>query len=329
MNGHTIEQVKNVKYLGVIFHSAGGHRALFNYVTQNAQQSADAIRSFHFTRGALFIPAAIKLFTAKVYLQLLHGAQLGPPFTPLEVVPTTFLRTIFQVPCCVPNTILRREAGVFRLEMRFWLSIFRFWLKLIFAQVGLAPPTLVDSYASKWKVALRYKLQSYGLPQEELIRMGYDQAMRVIKQHVLDIELQEELAKLPRGIYIGNQPLNVRPAEYLNSLTTATFRRAMTLARLNALPTAVLKGKFKKLPYSAHLCPCGSGDIETTAHVILYCTFYKDIHINFISLLLMEFPGHTDDFYLDYLLSSFKETVSSNVAKFCYVVCKTLKELIT
>lgn len=99
-----------------------------------------------------------------------------------------------------------------------------------------------------------------------------------------------------------------------NYITVPRLQRELMLACCNGLPTAVLEGCYKIIPYELRLCPCGQGAIETTAHVLLYCTFYIS-EISFFNVKL--------------LLSNQYVVVSLNVAKCCYTVYKISQALFT
>ncbi|XP_053119402.1 uncharacterized protein LOC128330468 [Hemicordylus capensis] len=323
INGHRIAQVNLFKYLGVVFQSSGSRNAHLKSTLLTAQSTTNLITSFHFSRGASYIPAAVKLFVSKVHSQVLYGAQIGPVsnFMALETLQSKFLRSILLVPRCVPNAALRREVGMIRLETCYWRTIILFWLKFVFSCVGLAPLIKTDCFRFKWQTQIADKLAHYGFSQDEIIKLGYDRARIEIKQRIMDMELQEEVASLPKNIFLGDQIFNTKPASYLSLVTIPKFRRALTLARLNALPSAVMEGGFKGTPFSARLCPCGSGQVETIAHAILYCNFYRDTRLRLVSPLLQHFPGHLDDFYLKYLLSSSDDNLIIRMARYCHIIC--------
>ena len=78
----------------------------------------------------------------------------------------------------------------------------------------------------------------------------------------------------------------VTAAPYFAQLEHPRHRRVFTLARLNALPSAVQEGWYKKIPWAEHLCPCGMEHIETIEDVLSWCTFYKDVREELVSPLI-------------------------------------------
>lgn len=52
------------------------------------------------------------------------------------------------------------------------------------------------------------------------------------------------------------------------------------------------------------MCLCDCGKIKTINHILLYCLFCKALHLNYISCLLLEYSGTSDEvdislFHLD------------------------------
>nr|XP_016853653.1 PREDICTED: uncharacterized protein LOC107983669 [Anolis carolinensis] len=326
-----IEQVPCFKYLGVVFHSSGSRKAHGGYVAENAYRSSSAILKYLRSKGGgQFIPAALKLFEAKSMAQLLYGAQIGPfsDFAPLETVQSKFLRSALQVPKCVCNAILRLETGFLRVEARVWMVILNYWLRLSPAPLGLAPLTMKDNFQSSWQKKIVHKIASLGLSPELLTSMGYDQAKSLVKQRITDIEHQLDLSSAPSFITNGDSRSHTSPMEYLTMLEVANHRRAFTLARCHALPSAVLEGRYQKIPYSERLCPCDSGQIETTEHVLLQCLFYRDIRTRLIMPWTTKYPGCSGQFYVTLLLSDTISAVTYNVAKFCTAAIKIRQMMI-
>nr|XP_016847415.1 PREDICTED: uncharacterized protein LOC107982573 [Anolis carolinensis] len=262
--------------------------------------------------------------------QLLYGAQIGPfsDFAPLETVQSKFLRSALQVPRCVSNAILRLETGFLRVEARVWMVILNYWLRLSLAPLGLAPLSMKDNFQSTWQKEILHKLASLGLSPQILTSMGYDQAKAQIKQRITDIERQIDLSNAPSFITSGDSRGSTSPMEYLTKLEVANHQRAFTLARCHVLPSAVLEGRYQKTPYSERLCPCDSGHIETTEHVLLQCLFYRDIRSRLITPWTTKYPGRSGQFYVTLLLLDTILAVTYNVAKFCTAAVKIRQTMI-
>ncbi|KAG8125748.1 hypothetical protein E2320_020921, partial [Naja naja] len=92
--GQNIRQIKSFQYLGIVFHSAIKHSAHQNYKTTIYSSKSEVTFSSDCCTTALF----------------------DSSFIPLERLQSTFLRAIFKVVHCVPNVILRKEAGLAKVK---------------------------------------------------------------------------------------------------------------------------------------------------------------------------------------------------------------------
>lgn len=183
---HRIEQVAQFKYLGVIFQNNNSKSAHGAYLALNAQKSATAIIQYIKTKGGNSIPAALKLFHAKVLAQLLYGSQLGP-FTNINVlerVQSKFLRAILGVPRDVSNAKIRLETGQIKVEARIWINILSFWLRLLFNSEGIVALILKDDVHNGWLKNIQKKLAQLGLSMCDLPLLGLERARLVIKQRI-------------------------------------------------------------------------------------------------------------------------------------------------
>ncbi|XP_063000374.1 uncharacterized protein LOC134410782 [Elgaria multicarinata webbii] len=302
-----------------------------NYICSLAKKSSAAILRFFRTRGGNFIPAAIKLFVAKSRAQLLYGAQLGP-FSNLAIygkIQSGFLRSLFLTPRSVSNATLRMESGLIRIEAHVWQITISTWLRLKLTPAGLLPLIFQDNYQMKWWNIIKEKLCTYGFSTEHLLAIGLEKAKDLVKQRIWDIELQNDLSQI---LYIYHSPQDIQgggPAAYLSSLTYYKYRWAFTRARYNVLPSKFTEGRYQGIPVSQRLCPCDSGEIETSSHVLLYCSFYSEARSGLIHPLLQDFPGNTDEFYTKFLLADRNPSVTYKVAKFCHLAMRTRRHLLT
>ncbi|KAJ7329654.1 hypothetical protein JRQ81_015828 [Phrynocephalus forsythii] len=63
----------------------------------------------------------------------------------------------------------------------------------------------------------------------------------------------------------------------------------------------MLEGRFKGTPLQNRTCPCGEG-VETLAHVLLFCSFYREVRQELLFPMLAKKPGRSSDFYISLLL---------------------------
>ncbi|KAJ7322478.1 hypothetical protein JRQ81_018765, partial [Phrynocephalus forsythii] len=92
--------------------------------------------------------------------------------------------------------------------------------------------------------------------------------------------------------------------------------RAYTLARCNAIPSAVLYGRFNRTAYNDRCCACALGGVESHSHMVLYCPLYDHFRKKLLDPLLLKKRQSSDTDILRFLLSSGDTVVIENVASF-------------
>ncbi|KAJ7319988.1 hypothetical protein JRQ81_019499, partial [Phrynocephalus forsythii] len=135
------------------------------------------------------------------------------------------------------------------------------------------------------------------------LQMGYTNAKYNLRQHIIEMERQQDLGTTLNRLLLDNALCPPKPVKYLYLPLTPKQRRALTLACFNALPSAVQEGKFNNIPYSQRLCPCNSGEIENISHVLLHCTFYSEIREAFVNPFIRVCPGRSEAHYTMLLLT--------------------------
>ena len=181
------------------------------------------------------------------------------------------------------------------------------------------PQVIRDAHESAWFKMVRLKLLSCGLHAQHLLMLFPSKAKSLIDQRLMDIEQQNNLAKTKKFCaWFAHLPPSHfdAPASYLHNLNIPKYRRAFTLARLDVLPSAVLEGRYQKLPREKRLCPCGDGNLETVSHVLLTCPLYKDLRSEIITPLLLSIPGRSSAAAMFYLLADQNIQTTEKVARF-------------
>ena len=238
----------------------------------------------------------LRAFNAKSSPQLLHSAPIWIDAFDhtTEGLQSLFLRKILGLPNCVPYAAICTETGSLLLETRAWFSTFKFWLRLLFNsdQNSLTFSMLMDHHASKWLTVIQKKIISLGISLDALYLSSALAIFHSINCRLLDVQLQH-LTKAARKTcspsHLGLSQNSWLLASYFSHLTDPHLRRAFMLARFNALPSAVLFGRFRGTPYIHRRCPCSLGAIETVHHVLLDCPFYNSSRARFLEPLLHDF----------------------------------------
>ena len=147
----------------------------------------------------------------------------------------------------------------------------------------------------------------------------------MVCQRLLDIEFQEETATLPNCYITLKSWSGLAPASYLTNISMAKYRWAFSRARFNAFPSAVLEGRFQKQPMEQRLCSCNTDQIESIAHILLFCPLYHSIRNSLIFPLLSHFTNfmpiatYNSGKMVKLLLRDKDPNISQMVAKFLYI----------
>lgn len=112
---------------------------------------------------------------------------------------------------------------------------------------------MTNSFQTFWCQAIQAKLQLYGFSWPAITLIGYECTLADFKQQVIDLKLKADFAVLPTNIFLSHSAHLLQPIRYVNHITIATFKRALFLARFNALPTAVTEGGYQKISVNQRL----------------------------------------------------------------------------
>ena len=88
------------------------------------------------------------------------------------------------------------EANLPSIDLQVWARTFNYWLQLNLAPTGLLTLVQQDHHESAWTKTTIQKLYSLGLSPQHLLTMGLSKAKNLIRQRLLDIEQQNNLATI-------------------------------------------------------------------------------------------------------------------------------------
>lgn len=74
-------------------------------------------------------------------------------------------------------------------------------------------------------------------------------------------------------------------------------------------------------------CPCGTSDVETIEHIMVFCQFYQEIHVKIIFPLLRRNMGYSDSFTRKFLMGDSLQTTASLQDLFA-AACKNRKDIL-
>lgn len=108
----------------------------------------------------------------------------------------------------------------------------------------------------------------------------------------------------------------ITPMPYIRDLENLESRRAFMLIRMDMLPSAILEGRYRKIPYMNRLCVCGEGRIESLEHVLFECKIYKQIQESYIHPHISDMEEADRKRCLQLLLADRNKVTTYNVAKY-------------
>lgn len=129
----TFKQVPSFKYLGFLFHYCLNWSFHRKAVINTSRLHLNAIAQFHFSSRNQFIPAALRVFRAKILAQMLYTifpTWIEAANNALDQVVASFFRRILGVPNLIRLSTLALELGVHLPIMLAWALTFKFWLHL-------------------------------------------------------------------------------------------------------------------------------------------------------------------------------------------------------
>ena len=106
-------------------------------------------------------------------------------------------------------------------------------------------------------------------------------------------------------------------------------RRAFSLARCNALPSSLMDYRFDRSTKAQGCCLCTQADIESLAHVLLYCTWHNDLRQNILNSLLTNLQGRSDSDIVQILLSSTNKWTIDQLANFFQLAMERRMAIVT
>ncbi|KAJ7320016.1 hypothetical protein JRQ81_019527 [Phrynocephalus forsythii] len=168
-------------------------------------------------------------------------------------------------------------------------------------------------------------LTRFTINMEALLSSGIKKAKQIVKQRIEDTEYQTDLTSIQNMAVRSFVKNLMEPAKYLTALEAKGSRRAFTLARCLALPSAELEGKYKNTPFAERLCSCPLREIETIEHMFFTCPLYEAAHKEIIFPLMESIPRRSEGKRLEFLLSDADTKITCQVARFCVMILRLRK----
>lgn len=322
LEGKPIEQVYKFQYLGIYFQYNMGWKAHITYLQNKVKALIYALLRFFFTEGAMHVPSALKVYSAKVVATMAYAVPLWGAFVnllPLVTLQNLFLRRLLKLPSCVSNSAIRLELKTPSLEILMWRHAFNYWLSLWhkLPNYHLIQCLWRDEFTSPWATKIHSKLLSYGISPSDILNLDLITAKKVIKQRLEEVDLQQNLTTgggTCSPIYQGITSMSQIP-RYLSTLSAASHRFAFVRARFNVFPSNVLSNRFSNGKISV-LCACDNKSIESLYHILFNCPLYNVPRSRILSSIILEIAAKPPELHLAYLLQDIDSYRTLQVARF-------------
>ena len=149
-----LENVTNLKYLGVTVSNTGCYVTMFNPLIDRSMKAVGHLlsKSKDMVEGGLQVSTLCKLFTSIISPCLLYGSQIwgiSPRIKLIKKVLVMFGRRILNVPENSSIIGVLGELGFFPLELSAKLNVVKYWYRLASIK---APPLAIDAYKLSMKL---------------------------------------------------------------------------------------------------------------------------------------------------------------------------------
>ena len=286
VRGNSIEQVYHFKYLGVNFSYNNKWAYHLEKVVKSSKAQLSLLAKFFHRKGNRNIPAAMKIYVAKIIPHLLFGSPIwiGAFSNKIEKCQSTFLRQLLNVPKCVANFTLLAELGQQTLESRACLCTFKYWLKIHFhsPSSSLLSNTLGDPYFIRgFNEVILHKLRYLGLDFSILVNYDENTILKLISKRLEDQDIQTIGSSFYRICSSGHWDIpwvyKSMPL-YLQVLEDYPLKRAVLLARLNIFPSNLSSGRFLQIPRNERRCLHGCNVPDSLSHLLFNCSKFQRFH---------------------------------------------------
>lgn len=154
--------------------------------------------------------------------------------------------------------------------------------------ITVKPTPVFITPASKGKQLTQQNRFSISVTLDSLFMLLQIDAFQIIKYRILDTELQSLYSMAntiysPLSLKILNGSRLIGSIFIISEKTTQSFFLQLVPILLSP---AIFYRRFEKVAYLARYCPCGTSCTETILHVLLYCSFYVNVHSKYLSCIL-------------------------------------------
>ena len=327
-NGVVLDVTKDFKYLGVVFSSDGSFRS---QVLRAKEQGRKAMFSILAKSREVSLPISVQidLFKKLVMPILTYGCEVWgfQDASCLDKLQLSYLRFILRLNANTPIPMLYGETGLLPVSQVIKTRMLKFYAKLVdpdtktlsrdvFLSVLLYENT--TRVSSKWLKCIENIFIELGDHGTFVSKATLNKCYLVwSKGQLRDVFLARWFNDLNRltkcdtyrafkTVFGQEGYLDYLPPELAISLCKfRTSNHRLEIETMRRLPN---------VPRSERWCSkCGSGELSSEYHHVLYCTAFTDLRKRFIASKVVLKPNYVK--FLS-LMSSGNQSVTFNLAKF-------------
>ena len=292
-NNLVIENVKEFKYLGIVFSRTGSFSKAKKHLCEQAQKAMYGIirkiRQFK-----LPVDCQFDLFDKVVAPILLYGSEVWG-FENLDIVERIhlkFLKHVFNLKSSTPAYMVYGETGRFPLYISVYCRMITYWAKLFSCQENKIVYVLYKHLhklhcdgilSNPWLDCIQKILNMSGVSniwQEQRTNINVQGVTFVIKQTLQDQFKQKwssDIDNSSKGKLYRIFKETFGFENYINRLSPK-FRNTFLKFRTTNHRLPVEVGRWHGIPLNERLCSvCNSHQIADEFHYILECTALNDV----------------------------------------------------
>ena len=320
-----LEMVNTYKYLGVIFDEHLKYSAHCDAISKGAGRALGGIISKFYNMKEFGFKSYEKLYYNCVVPILNYGASTWgfKSFKCIDNIHNRSMRYYLGVHRFAPVTALIGDTGWLPSIFRQWLSIIRFWNRLLqIDDTRLLKYVFNHDYItceSNWCSHLKAILTKIGLldfyTNKLIIRM--DLAEEKIKHHFI-AEWSTSVQQTPklRTYKLFKDTFICERYIQLNLLKNE--RSLLAQLRCGILPLRIETGRYIGEPVHSRICLfCNCSEIETETHFVIECAFYRGLRSDIFGDIINkdDFKQLSPEHRLCYLMMNHVRKLSKFIVK--------------
>ncbi len=301
LDGHTLEQVKMYKYLGLMFHENGslseaqnilfkkGLKAYYSmsYMLHSAKRTN--VSSYITAFEALVKPIitygcevwGIESLECKTTNNLLSGQKILIPAEKLEM---KFLKFLLCVPKGTCNIAVRSELGKYPIRFYVLSQILKYYYRLKIGNKNVLLGSLfntlcdisINPFSRLLTLLVDCNMTLYEPVSRKQIKFKVKKSFYSLDNIILET-WDNEIPKNRKLVTYNNIKESHDQEGYISFIDDRYLRKYLTMLRLSCHPLRIETGRYSKIPQNLRVCEnCNLGEIENEYHFMMKCKIYHE-----------------------------------------------------